>query len=412
MSKTILEWTAAAIVAAAVTMVSSCSRPTIRAAGDTANASTVAAGVVKVERRDLSNELEIASEFIPYQEIDVHAKVSGYVKKLFINWGTHVNKGQLLAILSVPELDAQVLRDRAAVARDQEELARAREELGRSESAASVAHLTYSRLDGVIKTSPGLVAQEEVDVAHGKDLEAAAAVSAAKDALAAAGQQLGFDRSTLARDEALVDYSHITAPFDGVVTQLNAYTGSLLPAGTSGSMNDLPLCHLSQNDLLRLVIPVPSQVVPDVHVGEVVNVRVKSLHKVFQGKVARFSDQINLQTRTMHTEVEVPNSNYQLVPGMYASVQLPVESAKNALALPLQAVEINANNQGTILLVNPQNQIVERQVQLGLQTASEVQIVSGVHEGATVVFGELSRFHPGETVKPEPVNLASLGAMN
>ncbi|MGH9403439.1 MAG: efflux RND transporter periplasmic adaptor subunit [Terriglobia bacterium] len=233
--------------------------------------------------------------------------------------------------------------------------------------------------------------------------------NSAKDAIAAAQQELVVDRSTLARDEDLVNYSRITAPFDGVVTQLNAYTGSLLPAGTSGSMNDLPLCHLSQNNLLRLIIPVPSRIVLGIHIGEVVSVRVNSLNKVFQGKVARFSDQIDLQTRTMRTEVQVPNRNYELVPGMYAYVQLPVKSAKNALTLPLQAVEMTGSDQGTILAVNSQNQIVQHQVQLGLETAGEVQIVSGVHEGEKAVFGELSRFHPGEKVTPETANLASLG---
>ena len=214
----------------------------------------------------------------------MHAKVSGYIKKLFINWGSHVRTGQLLAVLEVPELDAQVLRDRAAVARDQQKLAGAREEQAQRESAAAVAHLTFSRLNGVERTRPGLVAQEEVDVTRGKDEEAAAALSAAKDAIAAARQELVVDRSILARDKDLVNYSRITAPFDGVITQLNAYTGSLLPAGTSGSLNDLPLCHLSQNDLLRLVIPVPARIVPGIHIGEAVNVQVELPEQSLSGK--------------------------------------------------------------------------------------------------------------------------------
>lgn len=385
---------------------SSCSRPAKVDASQPGPA--VVVGVAPVKRQDISNDLKIASEFIPYQEIDVHAKVSGYIKKLYINWGTHVKAGQLMAVLDVPELNAQVLRDTAAVARDKQELARTREELASGESAANVAHLTYSRLNGVIATQPGLVAQEEVDVAQAKAEETAASVSAARDALAAAQQELAVDHSTLARDQDLQDYATITAPFNGVVTQLNAYTGSLLPAGTSSSQSDLPLCHLSQNDLLRLVIPVPAQVVPDVRIGETVKVDVPSLNRSFEGKVARVSGQIDLDTRTMHTEVEVPNPSYQLVPGMYASVELPVRSAVNALAVPIQSVSSTQPGKGTVLVVE-NGQIAERDVTLGIETATEAQVLSGLHEGEMVVFGEPSRYHPGEAVRPEPVNLAALG---
>ena len=114
----------------------------------------------------------IASEFEPYQEISVYAKVSGYIKKLHINWGTHVDQGQLLAVLEIPELQQQLQQDEACVRRSEQDLARAQEELNRSESAYNVTHLTYTRLANVQKTRPELVAQEEIDVAQGKDLEA------------------------------------------------------------------------------------------------------------------------------------------------------------------------------------------------------------------------------------------------
>src|SRR5579875_35878 len=262
--------------------------------GSTTSDSPVTAAVVKVTRRNLSNNLRIASEFLPYQEIDVHAKVSGYVKKLYIDWGTHVRQGDLLAVLEVPELEFQVSRDKAAVQRALKDVERVKEELARDQSAYQVADVTYKRLYRVQKLNPHLVAQEEVDVAHGKDLESRAAVSADQAALAAAQEELTADQSTLRRDEALADYARITAPFSGVVTRLDAYTGALLPAGTSSTKTALALCHLSQNDPLRLVIPVPERVVSDIHLGEAVTVRVPSLNKTFIGKVSCESDQIVL----------------------------------------------------------------------------------------------------------------------
>ncbi len=107
------------------------------------------------------------------------------------------------------------------------------------------------------------------------------------------------------------------------MTRLYEYKGALLPGGTSSNIGIEALCRLSQNNLLRLVIPVPERAVPDLHLGEVIDVKVSATGKAFSGKVVRFSGQIDLQTRTMHTEVQVPNSNYELVPGMYASVEIP-----------------------------------------------------------------------------------------
>ena len=403
---TILRRCVHVLIASVLLFISSCSRPAESAPDASAQAPT--APVVKVTRQNLTNELEIASEVRPYQEIDVHAKESGYVKQLDIDWGTHVKTGQLMAVLEIPELEEQVDHDKAAEQRSEQDLARAREELTRDRSAYQVAHLTYTRLEGVQKTNPGLVAQEEVDVAEGKDQETNAEVSASLDAVAAAEQELAAAKATLQKDQALFSYARITAPFDGVVTELDAYTGALLPAGTSTSQNGLALCRLSQNDLLRLVIPVPETVVPDVRIGEPVDVRVTALNRRFQGKVTRTSDQIDMETRTMHTEVEVPNPKYELVPGMYAYVGLPTVRSVNVLAIPVQAVRPSGNDEGTVLVVNGQDVVDSRQVKLGIETANNVEIASGLAENDLVIFGEQNQFRPGEIVKPKLVSPANL----
>jgi RND family efflux transporter MFP subunit len=366
-----------------------------------AAASAPVAAVVNVGRRDLANTLQIASEFQPFQEIEVYAKVSGYIQKLYVDWGTHVKEGQPMADLEIPELEQQLQEDQATVHRSESDVERAREELNRANSAYKVAHLTYQRLADVQKSQPGLVAQEDVDVSEGKDVEASAGVSAAKASLASAEQALAAAKATLDKDKALYAYAHIVAPFNGVVTQLNAYKGALLPGGTSSNIGTQALCRLSQNDLLRLVIPVPERAVPDVHIGE--TVEVSTTGKTFSGKVVRVSDQIDLQTRTMHTEVEVPNPKYELVPGMYASVEIPLKRAAQVLALPMQAVQATGPDKGTVLLVNSANQIERRNVTLGLQTATEVEIVSGLQEHDRVIFGSQGQYQPGELVSPKVI---------
>jgi RND family efflux transporter MFP subunit len=364
--------------------------------------------VVRVTQRSVSNTLEIASEFQPFQEIDAYAKVSGYIQKLYVDWGSHVKQGQLLAVLEIPELQQQIEEDQASVHRSEEDLARAHEEVSRASSAYNVAHISYTRLADVQKTQPNLIAQEDIDVAQGKDIEANAGFSASKDSLAAAEQALAATKAALEKDKDMYAYSRITAPFDAVVTQMNAYTGALLPAGTSSSKGDTSLCRLSQNDVLRLVIPVPERAVAGIHTGQTVAVDVSGLNKTFNGKIIRFSDQIDLATRTMHTEVQVPNPKYEIVPGMYASVKIPLTAAVNVMTVPVEAVQRSGANQGTVLVVNGENRIEKRNVVLGVQTANDVEVVSGLSENELVVFGEQNQYTAGELVSPKITDTSEL----
>lgn len=376
------------------------------AADDATNAP--AAAVVKVTRGNISDSLEIASEFQPFQEVDVYAKVSGYIQKLYVDYGTHVKQGQILAVLEIPELQQQLQADEASVHRSEQELSRAKEDLNRAQSAYTVAHLTFSRLADVQKSRPELVAQQEIDVAKGKDLEADAEVSAQKAALAGAEQALLAAKAALGKDQAMFDYARMTAPFDGVITQIYAYTGALLPAGTSSNKGDSALCRLSQNSLLRLVIPVPERAVPSIQLGEPVAVAVSGMNRTFDGKIIRVSDQIDLNTRTMHTEVDVPNPKNELVPGMYASVKIPLRSALKALTVPVQAVQTTGEGKGIVLVVGNGNKLERREIGVGLQSSTDVEITSGLQENETVVFGSLGQYRPGEVVAPKLVEPARM----
>jgi RND family efflux transporter MFP subunit len=370
-----------------VVFLAACGTATTPDKVDAANAPRVA--VVPVTRQNISTTLQIASEFQPFQEIDVYAKVSGYIQRLYVDWGTHVRQGQLMAVLDIPELQQQIQHDEAASAQAAQELDRAR-------AAYSVAHVTYERLVGVQKTRPGLISQQDIDVAQGKDLEAGDAVSAAQEALLAA-------KDALDKDKTLFGYAQMTAPFDGVVTRMYAYTGALLPAGTSSNIGNSALCHLSQNDLLRLVIPVPERAVPEVHIGDSVKVDVSGLNRSFTGKVVRIADQIDPATRTMHTEVQVPNPKYQIIPGMYATVDIPLQTEQNVLSVPVQAVQSSSQGHGTVLVVDGTNHIERRDVVLGIENATAVEVLSGLSVNERVVFGEQEQFKPGELVTPTTV---------
>ncbi len=278
----------------------------------------VSVGVVKVQRKSLGRTLSLSSELVPFQEIDVYAKESGFVKQLNVDYGTHVQKDQVLATLEIPELELQVKEDEAAIKNAAAQIPHAQDELNRDEAQHNVLQLQFERLDSVSKSKPGLVAQQEVDDSQGKALASAAQVEAAKSNLQSAQSLLEAAQAKRDRDQVLFDYSKITAPFAGVVTQRFANLGTLMQAGTNSSTQAMPLVRLSQDDLFRLVIPVPESYVQYIHLGDAVSVNVPSLNRTFPGKVARFSVDVREDTRTMHTEVDVPNPGRVLLPGLYA----------------------------------------------------------------------------------------------
>ena len=229
-------------------------------------------------------------------------------------------------------------------------------------------------------------------------------MEAGKSAYQAAQSQLDEVKAKLERDKALFDYARITAPFDGVVTQRYANQGALMQAGTSSSTQAMPLVRLSEDDVFRLVIPVPESYVRYIRLGDPVQVRVASLDKVVTGTVKRFSANVSADTRTMHTEVELLNPNHILMPGLFAEATLTLDRKNDALVLPLQAVS-QANGVATVFLVDANNNLEERKIVTGLQTANDIEIVSGLNLGDRVVISDRSGLKSGVRVKPQVVEV-------
>lgn len=363
-------------------------------------------GVSSATRQDLSRTLKLAAEFRPYQDVDLDAKVAGYVKSIYVDIGDHVRRGQLLAVLEVPELQDQVDQAQGMVRRSNQEIQSAQYELKRAEASYAAAHLQYTRLAEVTNTQPNLIAQQEIDDAQSKDLASQAQVEAAKSALAAAQDELGVAKANENRVQAMYSYTRITAPYTGIVTKRYADTGTMLQAGTTSHTQAMPLVRLSQNDLLRLTIPVPESVVPGVYVGMAVQVQVPSLGKTYTGKVARFADQLDFSTRTMRTEIDVKNPQYELVPGMYAYATLVLEHERDVLTVPVQALDRQAN-QVSVLRVTRGHRLQRATVVLGLQTPDRVEVLSGLNKNDQVVVSARSQLNVGEVVQPKVVNLAA-----
>jgi RND family efflux transporter MFP subunit len=364
----------------------------------------VSVGVTNVARKTLERQLTVSSELVPFQEVDVYAKEAGYVRDLLVDYGSRVKKGQVMAVLEIPELEVQLQQDDAAIHNAADQVTHAEHELGRVEAQHRVYHLQFERLNGVSQAKPGLVAQQEVDDAQGKDLAGEAQIEAAKSSLESARSQFQAAQGKKEHDRVLFNYSKITAPFTGVVTQRYANLGTLLQAGTSSSTQAMPLVRISQDDLFRLVIPVPESYVRYIRIGDPVNVLVTSLNRSLPGKVTRFSVDVKEDTRTMHTEVDVLNPDHVLIPGMYAEAMLTIERKQNPIAVPLQAVNHEAE-QATVYVVNASHQIEDRKVTLGLQTATDAEVVDGLHQGEQVIVSDRSGLKPGQAVRPQVVEL-------
>lgn len=387
----------------------SCARTRTAQAGPGPAPEAASVAVTKVVREDLARKLTLSAEFKPFQQIDLMAKVSGYVKAIHVDVGDKIRQGQLVAELEVPEMTDDLTRANAAIQRNNAEYKKAKDELSRAETAHQIANLSYQRLAAVLKARPGLLAQQEIDDAHSRDLGSEAQVNAAQSNLLAAEQQIRVSEAEQSKTRTLLNYAKVIAPFAGVVTKRYADTGSMIQAGTASQSQARPLITLSQISLLRLILPVPESAVPLIHIGQAIDVRVPSLNRSLTGRVARFANTLNLATRTMETEVDVPNADLVLVPGMFAEATLTMEEHKGALPVPISSVA-SPDSRPWVLVVNVNRLLERREVSLGMETADRVEVLSGLKENELVVIGSRAQLKPGQEVTPKLVVMAVAGS--
>jgi len=341
-------------------------------------------------RGRLAKTIRLTAEFRPYQEIDVHAKVAGFIQSIPVDIGDQVKQGGILATLEIPELDQDLKKAAAGVEA-------ARDGVNKAQADYQEAHEVFTRLQAVATEHPKLIAQQDIDDASARDQAAAAA-------LASARQQVEEAQAGQSREVALVDYSKIVAPFDGVVTRRYADTGALIQAGTSSSTEGTAVVRFAQENVLRVMFPVPESTVASVKEGVPVGIEVSGLDRTLQGTVTRFSKQLDPETRTMETEVDIPNPGLGITPGMYGWAELTIEERKDVLNVPVEAV--SSGEAPTVYLIGKDNKIEARPVEIGLETPNRVEIVSGLQQGDLVFIGNRGRVRPGELVSPRVIEAA------
>lgn len=397
---------AVAIVAAAVIWFGFYrhgSEPANAASSTTSANEAPSAAVATVRLRPAVSAVTVPGVFQAYQDVLVHAKVSGYVKQIFVDIGDQVHTGEVLAILEIPELNAQVDAAQAAVSRDRSEIERTRHDVSRAVAIHGAQHSEYARLQMASTKLPGLVAQQELDDKQAQDLSSEAQVDAAKSAYTAAQEKVSEDQATLEHYKALQAYSYVRAPFDGVITFRYADTGALIAAGTDESTNAMPIVRLAQSGLLRLRMPVPESDADYMRIGGPALVRVQATGETINTKIVRFTRSMDRSTRTMLTEVDIPNKDLHLAPGMYADTTFPLQRDGKAMMVPIDAIV--EGDQPYVLIVDDTNHVVKSPVVLGIQGPNYYQVVSGVKVGDHVIVGNQSDYQPGQVVAPSPVDM-------
>lgn len=350
--------------------------PFVLAAASRAADADPVIGVAPVVRETLGRDVTMQAEFKPYQEVDLHAKVAGYLKTMRVDIGDRVKAGDLLAVLEVPELQGDLTKAEATAKR--------------AEANYRESHANFTRLQAVNKAQSNLVSQQDLDAAEAKDAAGAAAIAEA--------------RSDMEKFRTLESYTRITAPFDGVITKRFADAGALIQAGISSSTQAMPLVRLSQNNRLRLVVPVSMSAAASVKVGDPVEMNIGSSRRM-NGKVARLSGRIATETRTMLAEVDVPNDDLQLIPGMYVAVTLKVDRREQVLTIPVESV--SGAKHPTVYVVGQGQQLEEREVRLGVETPTRFEVLSGLREGELVMVGNRAQVRIGQKVSPKVIQLAA-----
>lgn len=314
--------------------------------------------VVIPQVREISRVASQPATTNPYYEADLGAQVSGFVQDLMVDIGDRVIAGQVLARIAVPDLRESVQAELANVAALESEFQRVAMLVERQSLTARAAEEARQRVDSA--------------------------------------------RAELRRLEALNEYGVIRSPFDGIVTERNIDPGDAVFEARSPKGDDRPLMKVAAVDTIRVRTYVAEKDAVWLDVGDVANVVFDALPgQAFSGRVSRLAGVLDPATRSMATEIDIPNSEGTILPGLYGRVQIELENHPQAVVLPATAVRFDASG-AYIYLVDAENRIRRRIVTVGLDDGNWLEIVSGVSDGERVIDGGIGRLRDGETVNVVP----------
>jgi membrane fusion protein (multidrug efflux system) len=328
----------------------------------------VAIPTFSLKKEAISTSLKMPGELIAYQQVDLYAKVSSFVKTLHVDIGSEVSKGQLLMTLEAPETTSQ--------------LAAAESRLRSQEAIATASKATYDRLLETSKT-PGTISTNDLDQAIAKRNSDLAQLNAARAAYKEVGSTIG--------------YLQIRAPFSGVVSARNVNLGAFV--GPTGSGSALPIFTIQEQKHLRLVVSIPELYTGYLKDGDVVSFNVKSKpDMLFTAKVKRLSGALDSRLRAERVEMDVPNLQKKLLPGMVADVSIPLPANVSTFIVPKAAIVDGPEGIYVIRAKDNKAEIVP--IKKGRETDDRVEIFGDIAEGDQLVSQASEEIRAGQAIKP------------
>jgi RND family efflux transporter MFP subunit len=337
-------------------------------------------------RQTIYRTLTLPGMIFPYRQADLYAKVSGYLEEISYDIGDLVRKGDLIAKIAMPELEAELRRTEA-------ELRRCKADIERASAERNLREIIYTRLANIQDKNPDMVSVEQVDEARGKHEVAEAELEVAKTLIDVA-------EADYQKTKTLLSFSEIRAPYDGIITARWVDPGALIQVATSSKDKEdvSPIAHIMDIDKVRIQFYVPETDVPFIKTGNPVSL---SLHELpdrsFEGKLTRFAYALKEETRSMLAEVELPNNEHILRAGMYANATVSLEEHLNAIAVPAEAL-ITEQKKNYVYTV--ENDIVKKiHVQIGIDDGIRVEVLEGLAGEEMVIVAGKDSVNEGDRVK-------------
>jgi RND family efflux transporter MFP subunit len=343
--------------------------------------------------------VQLSGTMSPITEAPVLARTDGYLKKRLVDIGDHVSTGQVLCVITAPDLDQQVQQAEALYQQSKSTLEQSQAALDQAKSNAGIAGITAERWAALVKR--GAVSRQANDNYQFAYNSQVAAVGVATASVAAANNSVGANAANLSHYRELQGFEVVRAPFDGVITLRNVDDGALVTA-----TNTL-LFRVAKNDVLRTFIDVPQINAPSIKVGDSADLTfVQHPGQVFHGKVTRTADSLNLNTRTLLTEVDIDNKEGLLLPGMYATVTFHLPRSVAAIMIPSEALVFRSNGT-TVAVVDDRHIVNFRPVVVGHDYGAAIEIISGLQAGDAVVVNPNDTTFEGAWVNPVTVKQAA-----
>ena len=346
-------------------------------------------------RATVVQRLETNATLEAFEETDLFAKVSGYLSDVRVDIGDHVKAGQVLAVISVPEMENELGEDKAQLDSKLRSVETAERQVEHNKANVALQDATLKRQEVLFKARN--IAPQDLDQARANADIAKADVGVAEANLAFAAAQVRLAAATVERIQTLLAYAQIVAPFDEVVARRLVNRGDLVQAATS--TRTTPLLTVQRIDTIRVFCDVPENDVPHLHLGDPAIVKPYGFEgKPFAGTVTRFSLRLNPETRNMRTEIDLPNPEERLYPGMYAEVSLEMNRRRNALTVPAAAV--GSDGRGNFVYTVSDNRISRLAINIGLSDRGRTEVTGGLSKETPVVTTFRGAPPPGTSVRP------------